>query len=92
MLTDNKNSVTKHSLSCKDVAHLASEYIDKNTDSKLSWKIRLHLLICSCCRRFIHHLKITQQVAPQLIKKNEQKTDAESILQRIKNQKNNSQH
>ena len=91
MLTENKSLFKKHMLSCKDVAHLASDYVDKNTSRKLNWKIRLHLLACGCCRRFIRHLKITQQIVPQLIKKNEPEIDAELILRHIKNRKNNSQ-
>ena len=91
MLTENKSIFKKHMLSCKDVAHLASEYVDKNTSRKLNWKIRLHLLACGCCRRLIRHLKITQEIVPQLIKKNEPEIDAELILQHIKNLKNNSQ-
>ncbi len=91
MLTDNRNVIKKHLLSCKDVAHLASDYLDKNAGNKLNWKIRLHLLMCSCCRRFMRHLKITQQIAPQLIKKSEHEMDAGFVLQHIKDRTNISQ-
>lgn len=84
MLTENKSLLKRHMLSCKDVAHLASDYLDNNASSKLNWKIRVHLLACSCCRRFMRHLKITQKIVPQLIKKNEQEVDAELILKKIK--------
>lgn len=78
-------------LSCKEVAHLASDYLDKHAEGNLNWKIRLHLLACSNCRRFMRHLKITKQVAPQLIQTADQSIDAEAVLLRIKERINNSQ-
>ena len=78
-------------LSCKSVAHLASDYLDRHVDSNLNWKIRLHLLACSNCRRFIKHLKITTFVAPQMIKSAEPQIDADAILLRIKTRINSTQ-
>ncbi len=49
-------------LSCKQVATLASQYLDKDTNTPLTWKIRVHLMMCANCRRFVRHLKITQAV------------------------------
>ena len=78
----------KYILSCKDVTHLASDYLDHNADAKLHWKIRLHLMVCNCCRRFVRHLQITKKVVPQFIQNNLQqpteKVDAESVLRQIK--------
>ena len=75
-------------LSCKQVATMASDYLDKNTDAKLQWKIRLHLMVCANCRRFIRHLKITQQVAPGMAQQsaevNTVEVDAEQILKRVR--------
>ena len=69
-------------LSCKQVATLASDYLDKNTSQTLNWKIRMHLLMCSHCRRFIKHLKITKQLTPkhQLL----DDKDVDVILEKIK--------
>lgn len=70
-------------LNCKKVATLASDYLDKNTGSALNWKIRMHLLMCSHCRRFIKHLKITKIV----VQKNPPQLGDEEVdllLQRIK--------
>ena len=88
MLTVTKNVLKRHMLSCKDVAHLASDYLDKNTSNKLNLKIRLHLLACVCCRKFMGHLTITQKITPQLIRKSEEEVDVDIILQRIKNRTN----
>ncbi|MGV8836723.1 zf-HC2 domain-containing protein [Cellvibrio sp.] len=51
-------------LSCKQVATIASDYLDNSTP--LKWQIRLHLLMCANCRRFVRHLKITRQVSAQM--------------------------
>lgn len=71
-------------LSCKDVTYLASDYLDKNIGGTLPWKIRLHLVACRCCRRFVKHLKLTQAVVPQFVHNGMQDVDAETILKRIK--------
>jgi len=74
-------------LSCKDVAHLASDYLDSNAGLGLSWKIRWHLAGCQCCRRFVKHLKITNAIVPHLVRSYERpRVDAEGILQRLKQQ------
>ena len=52
-------------LNCKQVATLASDYLDN--DTPLKWQIRLHLLMCSNCRRFIRHLKITKEVGARMV-------------------------
>jgi len=67
-------------LSCKQVATIASDYLDKSTP--LKWQIRLHLLMCANCRRFVRHLKITQQVGAKLIIK-ETTEDAEAVWKNL---------
>lgn len=49
-------------LNCKQVATLASQYLDQDVNTPLKWKIRMHLMMCANCRRFVRHLKITQAV------------------------------
>lgn len=59
-------------LSCKQVATVASDYLDNNSldnNTPLKWQIRLHLMMCANCRRFIRHLKITRQVSAGMVKK-----------------------
>ncbi len=70
-------------LNCKQVATLASEYIDHNTDTRLNWKIRMHLLMCSHCRRFVRHLKITTKVTRSVLSETQDR-DVDDILKRIK--------
>ena len=71
-------------LSCKDVTHLASDYIDNNMSGTLPWKMGLHLVACRCCRRFVKHLRITKKVVPQFVDNNLSEADAEAILKKIK--------
>lgn len=71
-------------LNCKNVVHLASDYLDKSMTGVLPWKVRLHLLACNSCRRFVKHLKITKEVAPQLIHLHLSEADAAAVLHRIK--------
>jgi hypothetical protein len=71
-------------LSCKNVAHLASDYLDKDMSGTLPWKVRLHLVACKCCRRFVKHLRITKEVAPQFIDNHLSEADVQAVLKRIK--------
>lgn len=54
-------------LSCKQVAAVASDYLDNNTP--LKWQIRMHLLMCANCRRFVRHLHITRDVSAKIVAK-----------------------
>jgi hypothetical protein len=72
-------------LSCKQVANLASEYLDNNTP--LKWQIRLHLMMCANCRRFVKHLDITRKVSAGLTSEKtsiDAVIDAEKILHNVK--------
>lgn len=46
-------------LKCKDIANLASDYLDGSLDWKQNFLMRLHLFICVNCKRFIRHLLST---------------------------------
>lgn len=51
-------------LSCKQVATIASDYLDNSTP--LKWQMRMHLLMCANCRRFVRHLKITREISSRI--------------------------
>lgn len=70
-------------LSCKQVAAIASDYLDNNTS--LKWQIRMHLLLCANCRRFVRHLKITRQVSVQL-ENQSSPDDVETIWRNLQEQ------
>jgi predicted anti-sigma-YlaC factor YlaD len=73
-------------LSCKQVASLASDHLDKNTHGVLNWKIRMHLMMCSHCRRFFRQLKITNAVTRTVLSEASEtsKENVDELLQRIK--------
>jgi predicted anti-sigma-YlaC factor YlaD len=74
-------------LNCKQVATLASDYLDKNTNTGLNWKIRMHLLMCSHCRRFYRQLKITNTVTRSVLSEPSD-DNVDELLQRIKESTN----
>ena len=82
-------------LSCKQVASLASQYLDRDTGPTLNWQIRLHLLMCANCRRFVRHLKITRTDA-QNIELTDNSIDTEAIWkqlqEKILHEKNNAEN
>ena len=69
-------------LSCKQVATLASQYLDHDVSTPLKWRIRMHLMMCANCRRFIRHLQATQTVTKH-VKMDESTTDSEKIWQEL---------
>lgn len=46
-------------LSCKDVSHKASDYLDRNLPWRTRLGMRMHLLICVHCRRYVQQLGVT---------------------------------
>jgi predicted anti-sigma-YlaC factor YlaD len=74
-------------LNCKQVATLASDYLDKNTNTGLNWKIRMHLMMCSHCRRFYRQLKITNIVARSVLSESSD-DNVDELVQRIKESTN----
>lgn len=74
-------------LNCKQVATLASDYLDKNTNTGLNWKIRMHLMMCSHCRRFYRQLKITKIVTRTVLSESSD-DNVDELLQRIKESTN----
>ena len=73
-------------LSCKQVASLASDYLDNqypDNNTPLKWKMRLHLMMCSNCRRFLRHLKITQQVGSQVAMQALHAEDVDFVLEKV---------
>jgi hypothetical protein len=49
-------------LSCKDVTYLASKSLDAPLTLRQRWGMRLHLLFCRLCRRYVRNLRFIEQV------------------------------
>lgn len=73
-------------LNCKQVATQASDYLDQHVDGKLRWQIRMHLLMCSHCRRLIRHLRITRDLVGEATKRehDNENIDTEVIIKKIR--------
>lgn len=69
-------------LSCKQVATLASQYLDQDVSAPMKWKIRMHLMMCANCRRFVRNLKITQTLAKEA-NLTTPETDTEEVWQKL---------
>ena len=76
-------------LSCKQVAALASDYLDNKPpgdNASLKWQMRVHLLMCANCRRFARHLKITREISANLTAdylKDGAQPDAETVWKEV---------
>lgn len=70
-------------LSCKEVATQASEYLDSNMTARLRWQMRLHLMMCSHCRRFIRHIKLTQTIAQNAAEDDMKEVNSEKIYRQV---------
>lgn len=53
-------------LKCRDVLALGSAYVDGATSPGERMALRLHLMICGHCRRFVHSLRLTIRTVEQL--------------------------
>ncbi len=53
-------------MSCKDVASLASEYLEKDLSSRRRWSLRFHLFLCVDCRKFVEGIRSVMRLAPTL--------------------------
>lgn len=70
-------------LSCKDVANRASDYLDNQTNTNLRWQMRLHLMMCSHCRRFMRHLRLTRHLVNTTVQQEKNDVDTEAIYRRV---------
>lgn len=53
-------------LKCRDVLALGSSYVDGAASSREKMALRMHLLICGHCRKFIRSLKLTRRTVEQM--------------------------
>jgi hypothetical protein len=52
-------------LSCKDVTQRAGDWTDGQLSFKERLSVRLHLLICAFCRRFLRQYRLAAETAAQ---------------------------
>ena len=78
-------------LSCKELAQKhASDYIDDNLTAREKLSVRLHLMMCSHCRRFIKKMRIAKalilhrkSVSISTMEENPDEARVQSIVQKL---------
>ena len=73
-------------LTCKQVSERASDDIDGHYKGWQKLQIRLHLMICSHCRRFRRHLINSRDVAASVAKQlwnNDKRDNTATIMRHI---------
>jgi hypothetical protein len=53
-------------LTCKEVAALASKVLDTQLTWRKHWGMRVHLLLCKLCPRYIEQLRFLHKVVSRL--------------------------
>ena len=56
-------------LNCKEMTQLAYDSLDRKLNLKERIAMRLHLIICVLCRRFVYQLRFLHQLAQTVIEK-----------------------
>jgi len=46
-------------LSCKEISHLSSDYIDNNLSLSKRLQMKMHLFMCKKCRSFVKQMRLT---------------------------------
>jgi hypothetical protein len=70
-------------LKCKDVAHLASDFVDENLPWHRALGIRIHVMMCAHCQRFLRHFDSTIKVARAVHIQAATETEVNDVLKYI---------
>jgi hypothetical protein len=73
-------------LKCRDVAHQATDYVDRELSRGQALGMLLHLLMCANCRRFMQFFRISLQVLKykRQLTKQQASQLADQIIQRAR--------
>lgn len=72
-------------LNCKQVVDLASKSLDDSVSWQQHWRMKLHLMMCSNCRRYIKQLKFLQKVVLTMDGQNSKIALSAQAKERIRN-------
>lgn len=70
-------------LKCRDVSHLASDYIDQQLTWRKRLSLQVHLFICVNCRRFMSQFRLSQRTAASLARKDASTEEVERVLRHV---------
>jgi Putative zinc-finger len=54
-------------ITCHAASQALSRRMEEPLDQKSLWSLRMHLLVCSHCRRFDHQAKVLRQAFARLV-------------------------
>jgi anti-sigma factor ChrR (cupin superfamily) len=74
-------------LSCRDVVTLATEYAEGRLPWTARLQMRLHLLMCAFCRRYLKQMDLTKLLLGRLGKTPERPDIPPSLREAFKNRK-----
>ncbi len=72
-------------LSCKDVTARAGDWTDGQLGVRARLAIRLHLLLCAFCRRFLRQYRLAAETAAQQACSQQHPEEVEAVLKMIEN-------
>lgn len=75
-------------LNCREVAEMASDYIDKELPWPKSMLMDLHLLMCTHCSGFVDKLKLVVALVNKQPIESLSETEAENIVRMVVRQQN----
>lgn len=70
-------------IKCKDVAHEASDYLDGNLSFRRKIGVKLHLMICKACRRYIKQLDQTVEAVSVTNPQEKDLTDTQALAKQL---------
>lgn len=67
-------------LTCRDVTKSATDYMERELSFRESLQIRLHLLMCRFCRRYVRQLAATRDALRRMPRPLPSDADLERLL------------
>ncbi|QGX39352.1 anti-sigma factor [Permianibacter aggregans] len=70
-------------LSCKNIAEHAGDIHDRQLPLSRRLAVRLHLMLCNACRRFLKQYALAATTGAKAMERRQTEGDAEQVLRRI---------
>lgn len=75
-------------LKCRDVVNTADQLLDGDMNRRQLLAIKMHLLMCSRCRRYVHQLRALLRAIPFMHKKASD-TEVSKVMEHIHSYRDN---
>jgi hypothetical protein len=71
-------------LKCRDIAHQASDYLDRHLTLRQRLAVATHLLLCGNCRAFIRHMRTSIAYYRELPAREIDEEQAAAIAEKVR--------